>query len=80
MAQACIILNEFLQRGLYQDHLRRVNAIYGRRRDPMVAALEKEFKAFPEVGFIKPKRRTISLAQFADWFGQTVIFSILLRQ
>jgi 2-aminoadipate transaminase len=53
MAQ--VILNEFLQRGLYQEHLSRVNAVYKRRRDTMVASLEKEFKAFPGVGFHKPK-------------------------
>jgi DNA-binding transcriptional MocR family regulator len=50
-----VILNEFLHRGLYQEHLSRVNAVYKRRRDTMVASLEKEFKAFPGVDFLVPK-------------------------
>ncbi len=52
MAQ--VILNEFLLRGLYQEHLARVNAVYKRRRDAMVASLEKEFKSFPGVEFLVP--------------------------
>ncbi|MBS1993825.1 MAG: PLP-dependent aminotransferase family protein [Cyanobacteria bacterium SZAS LIN-3] len=53
-SMAQVILNEFLTRGLYQEHLARVNAVYGRRRDAMVASLEQEFKNFPGVTFIKP--------------------------
>jgi len=52
MAQ--VILNEFLLRGLYQEHLARVNSVYKRRRDAMVASLEKEFKSFPGVEFLVP--------------------------
>jgi len=53
-SMAQVILNEFLTRGLYQEHLSRVNAVYKRRRDTMVASLEQEFKAYPGVSFIKP--------------------------
>jgi len=53
-SMAQVILNEFLTRGLYQEHLSRVNAVYKRRRDSMVASLEQEFNAFPGVNFVKP--------------------------
>jgi DNA-binding transcriptional MocR family regulator len=53
MAQ--VILNEFLTRGLYQEHLTRVNAVYKRRRNAMVASLENEFRHFPEVSFRVPR-------------------------
>jgi 2-aminoadipate transaminase len=54
-SMAQVILNEFLHRGLYQEHLLRVNAVYKRRRDVMLSSLEKEFKPFAGVRFIKPK-------------------------
>jgi 2-aminoadipate transaminase len=49
-----VILTEFLQKGLYQEHLNRVNRTYGQRRDAMLAALSKEFKALPEVSWTVP--------------------------
>ncbi len=49
-----VILTEFLQKGLYQEHLNRVNRTYGQRRDAILTALTKEFKAFPEVSWTVP--------------------------
>ena len=53
MAQ--VILNEFLHRGLYHEHLTRVNTVYKSRRDAILHSLEREFKAFPGVEFIRPQ-------------------------
>lgn len=49
-----VILTEFLQKGLYQEHLNKVNRTYGKRRDAILAALTKEFKALPEVSWTVP--------------------------
>lgn len=49
-----VILTEFLQKGLYQEHLNRVNRTYGQRRDAILTALTKEFKALPEVSWTVP--------------------------
>jgi len=49
-----VILTEFLQKGLYQEHLSKVNRIYGQRRDAILAALNEEFKSYPEVSWTAP--------------------------
>ncbi len=49
-----VILTEFLQKGLYHEHLTRVNCIYGQRRDAILAALDQEFKSLPEVSWTSP--------------------------
>ncbi|MFA6212240.1 MAG: PLP-dependent aminotransferase family protein [Candidatus Obscuribacterales bacterium] len=49
-----VILTEFLQKGLYQEHLSKVNRIYGQRRDAILAALAEEFKSYPEVSWTSP--------------------------
>jgi 2-aminoadipate transaminase len=50
-----VILTEFLQRGLYQEHLNRVNRTYGQRRDAILAALAKNLKPYlRSVGLYRP--------------------------
>ncbi len=53
-SMAQVILTEFLHRGLYQEHLSKVNKIYAERRDTIIAALSQELRHYPDISWSTP--------------------------
>lgn len=49
-----VILTEFLKRGLYQEHLSKVNRDYALRRDTIVRALKKRFSGVKDISWSAP--------------------------
>jgi len=53
-SMAQVILTEFLQRGLYQEHLSKVNKVYAQRRNTIIAALGRELSDFADISWSIP--------------------------
>jgi DNA-binding transcriptional MocR family regulator len=82
---AQIVLAEYLEKGLYQEHLERVRQIYKSRRDTMISALQKHlggktFAGSPQLTWSIPEGGLFMWARLPDGFSSRELLRFAQEQ
>jgi len=82
---AQIVLGEYLEKGLYKEHLERIRLIYKNRRDTMIGALEKyignkSFAGSPQLTWSVPEGGLFMWARLPDGFSSSDLLRFAQEQ